>query len=164
MNNLILNFSKSVIIIVIASLVMSCNQNEVLGGLVEINSIEELDAIMTSCSENEFLTREEIEDNLIGNWDLLGIRSGWVNEFEKGNISLEIDEDKIVLNDNDTEEFLETAWKLRFIEVNTYQYFYLETSEEGFNNRLGMETFCGQYMYGTGLVDDGNTYVYQKVE
>jgi len=43
-------------------------------------------------------------------------------------------------------------------------HYYLETDEKGFNNRLGMESFCQKYMYGSGRVDDGSTYVYAKVQ
>ena len=166
MNNKIINISLQVLIIIAASLIMSCNKDDTsTGNAIEINTIEELEEIITSCSGSEFQTKEEIENNLIGEWKLLGIRSGWVNQFEKSNITLKINDELIVLNDNDTGEIFETTWKLSFIEVNTYQYYYLETSEDGFNNsRLGMQTFCEKFMYGTGLVDDGNTYVYHKMD
>ena len=145
-------------------LLIACNKNESeLENEVAVESVEELDAIMENCRNNEFETREEIENNLIGEWRLVGIRAGWIDDFTLGNITLNIDENKIVLNDLETGEVSETDWNLKFFEVNTYQFYYLETDEDVFNNRIGMETFCSDYMFGSGRVDDGSTYVYAKV-
>ncbi len=154
-----------ILFLIIASIAISCNEDEPrTERAVEINTVEELDKMMRTCRESEFLSREEIENNLIGDWQLIGIRSGWVNEFEKKDIRLKIDAEKIVLNDRTTGEIFETDWELKFVEVNSYQYHYLETDEDGFNNRLGMETFCEEMMYGTGRVDDADIYVYYKVD
>jgi len=152
-----------IILILAASVCISCSKNETTE-LVVITTLEELDDIIEDCRNNEFDTREEIENNIIGEWQLIGIRSGWINEFEKKDITLIIDQESIKLTDRTTGEDSETDWELKFFEVNTYEYYYLETNEPTFNNRLGMETFCKDYMYGTGRVDDGYTYVYAKVD
>ena len=153
------------LMILFVAILTSCNKSDKKSEVpISINTVEELDDIMDDCNDSRFQTKDELEDNLIGEWVLLGIRSGWINDFEKGDITLSIDKETIVLRDHSTGEVFETDWNLVFFEVNSYEYYYLETDEEGFDNRLGMETFCGDYMYGSGRVDDGNIYVYAKVE
>ena len=50
---------------------LCCQNDSALGDLVVINSVEELDAIIVSCRNNEFETQEEIENNLIGEWKVI---------------------------------------------------------------------------------------------
>ncbi len=159
--NLKLSYYPAVLaFFLLAFIACNNNENEEFGN---IETVQELDDTISTCRNSEFDSREFIEINLIGEWKLIGIKSGWVNEFRIEDINLTIDTESITLNNNETGEILKTPWTLEFIEVNSYEYFYLETNESGFNNRLGMQTFCENYMYGTGRVDDGETYVYKKV-
>ena len=157
------------ILLLSALVITACKKSEVEPVLLPENnlmveSIEELDSLITECRSVEFETREAIEENLIGEWSLVAIRSGWTNEYTEGDITLVIDENMITLTDHETGDTSETEWSLEYVEVNGYKYYYLETNEDTFNNRIGMETFCEKYMYGTGRVDDGSTYVYVKLD
>ena len=164
MNKLI--YPVSLLAIIFSALfIMSCGQiDPVIESPIQINTIEELNKIITNCNGSEITSKEDIENNLIGDWQLIGISTGWVHQFEKSNISLRIDENSIVFNDVDRGEVIESNWNLIFVEVNSIQYYYLETSEESLRYILGMQTFCDQFMYGNGRVSDGATYVYHKVK
>ena len=104
------------IIILYTLFFTACKQNDTeFEYIFKVNSIEELDALIDNCRSDEFESREIIEENLIGEWRLIAIRSGWVNEFTEEEITLNIDENSIVLNDLVTGEVSETDWNLKFM-------------------------------------------------
>ena len=79
-------------------------------------------------------------------------------------IQLTIEPDKITLEDFDTGMTSTAEWALIPITVNNFTGFYLETNEDVWNNRIGMQIFSENIMYGNGRVDDGNIYVYEKLD
>ena len=111
MNKLI--YPVSLLAIIFSALfIMSCGQiDPVIESPIQINTIEELNKIITNCNGSEITSKEDIENNLIGDWQLIGISTGWVHQFEKSNISLRIDENSIVFNDVDRGEVIESNSK-----------------------------------------------------
>ena len=131
----------------------------------KLTSREEANALMAEVDEIRFTDSTTIVKNLIGEWGLIGKVPGWVG-FEPGEacIRLSIDSDKIELKDIRSGKNSSSEWSLKVIKVNEYTGFYLETNEDVWNNRMGMQIFSEKTMFGNGRVDDGNTYIYEKLD
>lgn len=131
----------------------------------KLTSREEAENLMNQVNENRFTDSLSITENLIGEWGLIGIVPGWFG-FETGQecFRLTIDADQIKLEDLNSGNISSSEWDLKKFEVNVYTSFYLETNEDVWNNRMGMEVFSENVMFGSGRVDDGNIYIYEKLE
>lgn len=152
------------VILIVTSITLSCNDDDRnTENLIYVNSIEELNDIIGDCRASEFQTKDEIENSMIGEWALIGIKSGNFNQLIKKDISLIITEEKIVLTDFETSEVSEIDWSIQLYTLTSNHFYYLDTNEPRINNRLGMRTFCSDFMFGDGRVDDGSIYVYQRV-
>jgi len=127
--------------------------------------------------ESRYITVEEIEDNLIGTWQLVGIYSVWLDSVFYECITLEINKDKIVLTNVDTGEETTTPWEVVSYQVGKNTIIYLKTDEsfKPYNpdtpedntyvlDRMGMEVMSENYMYGSGRVIDANSYLYEKID
>jgi len=163
-------------LISIAILFSACNREDPVENNCdkEVN-LEEYLALEDQCRDSEYNSVETIRENLIGEWQLLGIYSVAFDSLFQECIMLEIDENNIVLKNLDTGEEKSTEWKIESYEVNSYTVIYLRT-DESFDpisppasdvytiDRLGMETFSENLMFGTGRVDDAGSYLYEKVQ
>lgn len=139
--------------------------NPVLLECDKLTSRESAENLMNQVNDDSFTDSSSIIANLIGEWGLIGMVPGWVG-FESGQecIRLTIDSNKIELEDLNSGNNSSSEWELKVVEVNNYRGFYLETNEDVWTKRMGMETFSENIMFGTGRVDDGNTYIYEKLE
>ena len=131
----------------------------------KLTSREEAENLMNQVNDDRFTDSSRVIENLIGEWGLIGIVPGWVG-FETGQecIRLTIGSELIELEDLNSGNNSSSEWVLKIFEVNGYTGFYLETNEDVWKNRMGMEIFTDKIMYGSGRVDDGNTYIYEKLE
>ena len=102
---------------------------------------------------------------MIGDWTLSGIKSDWV-AFEPSSecLLLSISAESLTLKNIDTGEEFNSAWNLITYEVNEYVVFYLEPDDDELRWSVGMQFFSKNIMYGAGLADDTDTYVYEKVK
>lgn len=162
MRNLIFCFlSISVIIL------SSCEDQEPTVSLncEKLTSREEAENLMSQVNDQRLLDSSTIVSNLIGEWGLIGVVPGWIG-FEPAQecIRLTISSWHITLDDLKTDNDNASAWQLKSIEVNGYVGFYLETNEDTWNNRMGMEIFSDNFMFGSGRVDDANIYIYEKLQ
>ena len=72
---------KFLVLIITGVAIISCSQDMAPDDLTPAESIDELNQIIDDCRNNEFTDETDIEANLIGEWKLLGIKSGWLNNF-----------------------------------------------------------------------------------
>ncbi len=150
---------------------ISCNDQDDLmsnsGSLQcdKLTSREEANNLIDQLNDDHFTDPSIIIANLIGEWGLIGTVPGWTG-FEPGQecFRLTIGSDLIELEDLNSGNNSSSEWELRTIEVNGFTGFYLETNEDVWNNRKGMEVFSENIMLGSGRVDDGNIYIYEKLE
>ena len=146
---------------------VSCdNENDpVLLECDKLTSREEAENLMDQVDDDKLTDHSIIIDNLIGQWGLIGTVPGW-GGFETGQacIRLIIESNTIELEDLNSGDVSTSAWELKTFEVNGFRGFYLETNEDVWNNRMGMQVFSDKIMFGSGRVDDGNTYIYEKLE
>ena len=163
------------LLLLITLLLFSCNDDMSLItndciNKIEFNEYIELEKI---CRENKFETTTEIQENLIGQWELVGIKSGWVDTIFFECIILEIDENNIILRNTLTGETTTSEWEIEAWTVNSHKGHYLVTSfsnafdptsgDEWKENKIGIEVFSPNLMYGTDRTDDGSSYLYERI-
>jgi len=131
----------------------------------KLQTWEEADALMLEVREDALMDSLTIVENLIGEWGLIGVVPGWTNNLEPGEscLRLTITSDQIVLEDLSSGVLDTSGWTLTRWAVNGFAGFYLETNEDVWNNRMGMETFSDDLMFSTGRVDDADTFIYEKL-
>lgn len=146
---------------------ISCNDQDDLLSLEcdKLTSREAAIDLMSEANDDRFTAASTITANLIGQWGFIGMVPGWIG-FEAGQecIRLTIDSDWIILEDLNSGEKSLSEWELKTIVVNEFTGFYLETNEDVWNNRMGMQIFSENIMFGSGRVDDANTYIYEKLD
>ncbi len=127
-------------------------------------SLAALNKLIVECNDSQLNSVSEIEENLIGDWTLSGIRSNWT-AFEQASecLLLSISPESLTLKNLHTDEEFNSTWKLITYEVDQYVVFYLEPENEELRWSVGMQFFSKNIMYGAGLADDTNIYVYEKV-
>ncbi len=131
----------------------------------KLTSREQAQNLMSQVSDERLADSTTIAENLIGEWGLIGMVSEWF-EFEVGQkcIKLTIDSDMIEIEDFNANSTSSTEWELKQIESNGFTRFYLETNEDILNNRIGMEIFSDNIMFGSGNFIDADIYIYEKLE
>lgn len=132
---------------------------------------EAFEKLEEACREAKFDTKEKIEEKLLGEWKLIGIKSGWIDTIYHDCLMLEIDENQITVTDIESGETSSSEWSVEPWEVGSRKGFYLITGEtydpsstapyKG--NRIGMEVFSENCMFGTARTDDGDNYLYERV-
>lgn len=131
----------------------------------KLTSREEAENLMREVTDISIKESSRIIENLIGEWGLIGVVPGWIG-FETGEecIRLTIDENNITLEDVNFGNNISSPWELKITEVNGFVGFHLETNEDVWNNRMGMQIFSENIMFGSGRVDDGANYIYEKIK
>ena len=120
--------------------------------------------IMLECHENRFTTKSEVEENLIGEWEIIGHGAGWsINEPQPSGF-LTITEDELFFEFKiNTTEFIDTAqWEIVDTVHLGEDVFLLETTPE-LHKASSMVIFCENYMYRNDVPFDGHMYLYEKV-
>jgi len=121
-------------------------------------------AIMTDCRENPLTSKSEIENNLIGEWKLIGHGEGWIPTISQpcayvtildGVLAFEAEDSNI-----DTVTF--HSWEIEEVNWSGSQYFVLNTTPLAYG--LNINKFCNNYMYVDATPFDGNMYLYEKVK
>ena len=136
--------------------------DENMDGLIDDNER----AIMNECRENAFTSKVEIENNLIGEWELIGHGEGWVPRISQPCGYLTISMDELVFEF--TNAWIDTitthSWTIKETEsVNDSKIFNLETTPKT-TFILPINEFCPEYMFGNiTTIIDGNLYLYKKV-
>jgi len=160
---------KQLLILLIASIsIAGCKKDDLAHPDANCNfsqSLEVLNELIGECNDNQFNSVTEIKENLIGDWTLSGIRSDWI-AFEPASacLLLSISAESLTLKNLDTDEESSSAWNLITYEVDEYVVFYLEPEDDDLRWSVGMQFFSKNIMYGAGLADDTDTYVYEKVK
>lgn len=131
--------------------------DEAMEGLVD--SVER--ELMRECSENSFTTTKEIEENLIGIWNLIGHGYPWVPHLSKPCAQLRITEHYI--NYQYEDNFVDTTsvheWEITVSEIGTFS---LKISPK-IDHGLKVTIFSEKYMYYNDIKADGNMYLFEKV-
>lgn len=164
------------ILIFSLSIITSCNKEEYLNGEYDC-TFEEIDdnrdgeyddteiAIVDECRDNAFTSKVEIENNLIGEWQLVGYIAGWIPTHSQPCSRIIISEEELILEYTDayTDAVTTYSWEIRETNAAGNQQFSLITTP--YSTTAAMGLFCDNYMYSSvAAPDDADLYIYQKVE
>lgn len=119
--------------------------------------------IMDECLKNAFTSKESIEKNLIGKWELVGFGHGWLPTISQPCSSITVTENKLVLKFiNSSVDTVSThSWEV--VAAKNDEYFSLKTSPQLVGG-ISICVFCEDYMYCDATPFDGNMYLYKKVK
>ena len=118
--------------------------------------------IMTDCRTNQIMSGQELSNNLIGSWELIGHGEGWVvSESSQPCSRIEITEDALMLE-----------YENSFVDTMTFHTWGI--SEDSIapaliiNPRLPvdivLQTICENYMFGNFTFVHGQMHIYEKVD
>ncbi|MFK8009047.1 MAG: hypothetical protein AB8H03_21975 [Saprospiraceae bacterium] len=156
---------KKILILLIAiSFILGCEKEATVNKCNILPTLEKVNELIDKCNENQFNSKSEIEDNLIGEWALSGVISDWI-DFEPISecLLLTINNDSFILKNLETNEEFSSTWEMVSYEVNDLKVFYLEANDQELRWKVGMQNFSKNIMYGSGNADDTDTYVYKKL-
>ena len=124
-------------------------------------------ALMDQCSANQLTSADDIRNNLLGEWQLIGHGEGWIPTVSQPCASLLITATEITFNYGDKHIDIQSThlWELQTTIVNTPppNLRHRITTTPDLEVRLGITTFCDNYMYGNSTPSDGNMYLFEKV-
>ena len=122
-------------------------------------------AIMDACINYTWSSEEALQNNLIGEWELIGHGEGWVPTISQPCAYIVINENDLIFSISNS--YLDTtivySWSLQLqsgIGLIPYTLSLNPTPIEG----LQINHFCENYMFGDGTPADGNMYLYEKVK
>ncbi len=121
-------------------------------------------SIMDECSANALSTKSEIENNLIGEWLLIGHGEGWIPIYSQpcGYITITADELVYEIEDGQGKRTETYSWTIEERAGPNGTYNFLSLSDDYYN--LFINEFCTDYMYGDATPSDGNMYLFEKVK
>ena len=122
-------------------------------------------AVMEYCSSYGFTTKEEIEENLIGEWELVGYGHGWTADVTMPCSFIEINDDELILDyeNSNLDTTLISSWEVvEEMTSNGGKRFSFAIGD--FFGSFDINQFCNEYMYGDYTSGDGNMYMYKKRE
>jgi len=162
---------RVLILFVVSALILGCGKESGDDSILTNDScnisqsLEELLELIDECNDSKFNSIAEIEENLIGDWTLSAVKSECVS-FEPISecLLLSISKNSLTLKNIDTGEEFNSSWDLITYEVNEYIVFYLKPDDDDLRWSVGMQAFSKNIMFGAGLADDTDTYVYEKLK
>lgn len=121
--------------------------------------------IMNECMENTLSSKSSIENNLIGEWELIGHGEGWIKSNSQPCGYMIISEDELTFEFRNEHIDIVSTHQWEIEEVNSsgslsFKFNILPEPIEG----LSIGQFCDKYMYGDATPRDGNMYLYAKID
>ena len=123
-------------------------------------------ALMNECSENEFTSKSEIENNLIGEWELIGFGDGYNHSRTESqpcaNVTIRAEELTFYYSRTCRDTATVHSWELEEVNGAARTFFRLITFPQA--RGLYMTHFSPKYMYINAIIDDSEMHLYRKVE
>jgi len=120
--------------------------------------------IITECDKNQLTTVENIKQNLIGEWELVGHAVGWALPISLPCAHIEITENELIFTFEDQTKNTVTNHTWSIEEGTRYGKEVLVLNVEPKTIALSAHSFCELYMYQDYTPQDGNMYLYQKMK
>jgi len=122
-------------------------------------------AYMDDCRENAYDSKSDIEENLIGEWKLIGHGEGWVPTISQPCAYLTISDEELILDVETADLDSETThtWEIEEIDYSGGTYFRLAVDPQP-PTHLFFTNFSEEYMFMDATPLDGNMYLYEKVD
>lgn len=146
----------SILIFILAS----CDKNT--DGIIDDNE----QAIIAECNQNLLTSKLEIENNLIGEWELVGYKDGWSSTKSNPQILMMITSEKITINfeSSTLKSTTEHKWVISEEEQQSGQKSFTLDFEPKHAANIGISAFCEINMYGDATARDGNMYLFEKIK
>ncbi len=159
---------------VMIALAVSCSNDKEITVLLDDCVFEQIDenmdglidpterTIMQLCRDNLLVTKREVEENLIGEWELVGFGTGWFSTLSQPCGFIEISENDLTFHftDSQIDTVVTSQWAI--LEFNGQAQFQLETDVNLYSINF-INQFCRDYMFVDATPSDGNMYLYEKV-
>lgn len=116
--------------------------------------------LMNECIEQALTTRQGIQENLIGEWKLIGFAAGSCcanSTMPCGYITVMENELTFEYRYFDTDTITTHTWEVQ--EINNRN----TVTISPYSHKLNFTTICPQYLFGDGTPVDANMFLYQKV-
>ena len=126
---------------------------------------EEERGLMEECTSQSLKSISSIEDNLIGEWELIGHGEGWVPTVSQpcGYLIFTKDVLRYTFRSAYTDTVMSVSWEIE--EINSPNFnFSLKTKPQTSEGISVLNIFCEDYMFGNATPVDGNMYLYKKVK
>jgi len=135
--------------------------DENMDGLID----ETEKATMNECKQNSLTSKSKIQNNLIGEWELVGHGEGWLPAFSQPCGYLTISKEELIFEfkNADTDRVTTHDWEIEEINSNEGQQFRLNIMPK-YVEGLFITQFCSNFMYGNAMPSDGNMYLYEKMK
>ena len=127
--------------------------------------IDEIErSIMNTCLQNPLLTAVDVENNLIGEWKLIGHGEGWIPTISQPCAYIVIKQDELILKFSNAimDTTISTTWEIEEVNWSGGVFFRLKTSPENIEG-LFISHFCNNFMFGDATPSDGNMHLYEKI-
>lgn len=123
-------------------------------------------AIMEDCRTNSLTSKSDVENNLIGEWELIGHGEGWVPKISQpcGYVVITKDQLTLAFTNSYVDTVTRHLWEVEEV-IDGYrdQLFKLKvTPSDG--QSISMDYFCEEYMFADATPLDGNMYLFKKVK
>jgi hypothetical protein len=121
--------------------------------------------IMDDCIKNALTSKSKIENNLIGEWKLVGHGEGWLANKSQPCGYITISSTTLIseFKNKYTDTITTHQWEVIESMVNGKTYFKLKANPE-LGEGLHFNQFCRNYIFGDDTPSDGNMYLYEKVK
>ncbi len=126
---------------------------------------EEESELMQDCVDNAFDSKNEIEENLIGEWIMVGHGEGWLANASQPCAYIVFEEDELIFKfENGSVDTLVTlSWEINEAQSPSSSIFKLVAGDNYFD-ALDINIFSEELMFGNATPLDGNMYIYKKVK
>ncbi len=167
-----LKLSK-VLMITATFLLISCDKNddtstdnydctfvqndEAKDGLIDENEKQ----IMLDCIDSAIESKTQLEENIIGAWELVGFGHGWIGSISQPCSLLEFEEDG-TLTLQYTNQYIDTTTMHTWEIVSNPDRFTLQITPQPVEY-IFISYVCPNYMFGNGTFSDGNMHLYEKM-
>ncbi len=122
-------------------------------------------ALIQQCIDDAYSSKEEIENNLIGEWKLIGHGQGWALNVSQPCAHIIVDENSLTFKFEDKfEELLITSeWEIVETTNSNNVSYQLELKNNVNHDAINMTSFSPELMFSNFLAIDGNMYLYEKI-
>jgi len=154
--------SYSLEVVVVNDYVFDCTYEE--NSEANDGFISEIEyTIMDECYDNRLTSKSEIEQNLIGGWELIGYGTFWNPNVTMPCVHLEITENEIIntIRNKTLDTTFIYTWQIKEYNHSNRNYFKLETEP---NHLSQTYVFCSDYMFYNLVPADLSMYLFQKMK
>jgi len=114
------------------------------------------------CNANQLTSKEDIEQNLIGEWELVGQASGWAIPVNMPCAHIKIEKEELVFTFKNAQIDTVTKHTWKIEEDTRFNEKVYQLTVEPLTYGLEIHSFCSNFMYYDYIPLDGDMVLYEK--